>query len=63
MDSIAIKNVKLNEFIKRSLEANKVYRRGSYDRQLKAYECHDVEDISRSIYIKANKAVFIGFTY
>lgn len=63
MLKVSIKNVKLNEFIKRSLEANKVYRRGSYDRQLKAYECHDVEDISRSIYIKSNKVVFVGFTY
>ena len=63
MDSIAIRNTKPGEFIKRKPDAAAVYKRGHYVPGLKAFSCTDCDDISREIFIKANKAVYVGFTY
>ena len=60
---IALRNVKPGDFVKRKLDSNKVYRKGSYDRTTKSFELHDVEDICRTIFVKADKPVVVGFTY
>jgi hypothetical protein len=63
MDSIAIRNTKPGEYIKRKPDAAAVYKRGHYVPGLKAFSCIDCEDINREIFIKANRAVYVGFTY
>jgi hypothetical protein len=63
METIAIKNVKRGDYIKRKADALTVYVRGDYDRASKSYCCHAFDDISKSIYIKASKPVFVGFTF
>jgi hypothetical protein len=63
MQQITIKAVKQGEYIKRKADAKTVYIKGTYDRSTKTYECTDTDDINKQIYIKADKPVFIGFTY
>jgi hypothetical protein len=63
MQQIIIKSVKPGEYIKRKADAQAVYIKGAYDRASKSFECIDASDINRQIYIKADKPVFIGFTY
>lgn len=63
MEQIIIKSVKPGEYIKRKADAQTVYIKGAYDRATKSFECTDTNDINRQIYIKANKPVFVGFTY
>jgi hypothetical protein len=63
MNSIAIRNTKAGDFIKRKPDAAAVYKRGHYVPSLKAFSCTDCDDINREIFIKADKAVFVGFTY
>jgi hypothetical protein len=60
---MTLRNVKPNDFVKRKLDSNKVYRKGTYDRTTKSFELLDVEDICRSIFVKADKPVVVGFTY
>lgn len=63
MQQTTIKAVKSGEYIKRKADAKTVYIKGAYDRTTKSYECTDTEDMNRQVYIKADKPVFIGFTY
>jgi hypothetical protein len=63
MQQITIKAVKQGEYIKRKADAKTVYIKGTYDRSTKSFECTDTDDINKQIYIKADKPVFIGFTY
>lgn len=63
MQQTTIKAVKSGDYIKRKSDAKAVYIKGSYDRATKSFECTDAEDINKQIYIKADKTVFIGFTY
>jgi hypothetical protein len=63
MQQAIIKAVKQGEYIKRKADAKAVYIKGAYDRSTKTYECTDTDDINKQIYIKADKPVFIGFTY
>ena len=63
MTQTPIKATQAGEYIKRKADAARVYIRGQYDRSAKAYECTAADDISQVIYIKADKPVFIGFTY
>ncbi len=60
---VALKNVKPGDYVKRKADAVKVYIKGDYDRTTKSFELKDVEDINRCVYVKADKTVFIGFTY
>jgi hypothetical protein len=57
------KAVPKGDYIMRKADAKKVYKALGYCRLNKAYEFGDVDDISRSIYIKGTKPVFTGFTY
>ena len=63
MQTLSLKSVKSGEYIKRKADSKAVYIKGAYDRTTKSFSCVDVEDICREIFIKANKPVFIGFTY
>lgn len=63
MQNITIKSVKNGEYIKRKADAKTIYIKGEYIRSLKGFECADVSDINKTIVIKADKLVFVGFTY
>jgi len=63
MQTLTIKMVKAGDYIKRKADSKAVYMKSDYDRATKSYACVDVEDVCRVIYIKADKAVFVGFTY
>ena len=63
MTTQPLKSVKTGEYFKRKLDAKTVYVRGGYDRATKTFECHDAEDINRTIFIKADKPVFVDFCY
>jgi|TARA_R110002020_G_scaffold214207_3_gene421189 hypothetical protein len=60
---VLIQNVKPSDFIKRKPDAKKVYNRGKYDRTTKSYSCSDWDDLSREIFIKRGKTVYVGFTF
>lgn len=40
-----------------------VYTRGDYDRTEKKYECGKWSDISHSTYLKADRKVWVDFTF
>ena len=63
MKQKAIKDVRLDEYFKRSKDAKKVYVRGAYDRSEKDYSCYEFEDINKVIFLKGDKKVWIGFTF
>jgi hypothetical protein len=63
MQNIILRNVTKGDFVKRKSDSKAVYIKGAYDKTTKSFELVDVEDINRVIYIKANKPVYIGFTY
>lgn len=63
MQNITIKAVKPGDYIKRKHDAKTVYIKGGYIRALKGFECTDAEDINKTIVIKSDKLVFVGFTY
>ena len=63
MEEIEIKKTKKGEFLKRKADSQRVYVRGDYDRASKSYSCTAYDDINQEIFIKANKKVFIGFTF
>lgn len=60
---VALRSLPKGEFIQRPHAPNKVYKKGGYDRATKSFECHDTDDINRSIWIKADKLVVAGFTF
>lgn len=63
MISTMLKDCKKGEYIKRTVDAKKVYIRGDYNRATKSFSLIDCDDCNHEIFVKANKAVFIGFTY
>jgi hypothetical protein len=63
MQNIILKSVKPGDYVKRKADSKAVYIKGDYDRTTKSFELVDVEDINRVVYIKANKPVYVGFTY
>ena len=63
MKNITLKNVKPGDFVKRKADSKAVYIKGAYDRATKSFECQATDDICKTIYIKADKVVHIGFTY
>jgi hypothetical protein len=63
MQQVTIKAAKPGEYIKRKADAQTVYIKGAYDRASRSFSCVDADDINREIFIKADKPVFIGFTY
>lgn len=63
MQNVTIKQVKSGDYIKRKADAKTVYIKGDYIKSLKGFECTDASDINKTIVIKSDKLVFIGFTY
>jgi hypothetical protein len=60
---VAIQHVTKGDYVKRKTDSKAVYIKGDYCRIAKAYELRDADDINRSIYVKPDKVVVIGFTY
>lgn len=58
-----IRNTMRGEFIKRNQAAKTVYVRGDYVREKKAFECYAFDDISKFVYIKADKTVYVDFEF
>jgi hypothetical protein len=63
MQNITLKNVKPGDYVKRKADAATVYIKGAYDRTTKSFELQDTEDMNRFVYVKADKLVYVGFTY
>lgn len=63
MQVVMVRNIAKGEFVKRKADSKKVYVRGDYCRASKAYVLQDWNDISRAIYVKASKPLFIGFDF
>ena len=63
MQQVKLKDCKQGEYIMRKPNSKKVYIKHDYDRSTKRYSLMDTEDINRSIWLKGNTLVFIGFTY
>lgn len=63
MQQKTIREIKPGEYFKRKPDSQKVYSRGEYCRESKRYICGDFDDISRSISLKGDSLVFVGFTF
>lgn len=63
MEEKMIKELKKGEFLKRKADSKEVYIKGDYDRASKSFSCIAYSDINKEIFIKANKKVFVGFTF
>jgi hypothetical protein len=63
MQNIILRSVTKGDYVKRKADSKAVYIKGDYDKTTKSFELKDVEDINRVVYIKANKPVYVGFTY
>lgn len=63
MQNITLKSVKPGDYVKRKSDSKAVYIKSDYDRTTKSFCLVDVEDINRVVYIKADKLVYVGFTY
>ncbi len=63
MQNVTIKQVKPGDYIKRKADSKTVYIKGDHIRALKGFECADVSAINKTIVIKSDKLVFVGFTY
>lgn len=51
------------KFFKLNPESKQVYSISHYNKQDKTYSCFNVEDHNTKKFIKADKIVYIGFTY
>lgn len=63
MDTMQAKYIRRGEYVKRTPEAKKVYRRGEYDRATKRFSLVDCEDHCREIFVKADTLLTVGFDY
>lgn len=66
MEKKAIKDLKRGDLFKREINGQpgaKVYIKGSYDRASGTYSAIAYDDINNEIFLKPNKAVYIGFTF
>ena len=65
MNTISINKIKTSGavYFKLQPEANAVYTLNHYDRASKSYSISPVSDINKERFIKATKAVYIGFEY
>mgnify|MGYP003646181732 FL=1 len=63
MNTVTLNQVKSGDYIKRKADAKSVYIKGTYNKASKSFSCIDTDDINKEIFIKANKPVFVGFTY
>ena len=59
----AVKDLPKGEFVKRSQFGKKIYRRGEYIREAKAFALHHEDDISRWSLVRGSTKVWAGFRY
>ena len=59
----AVETLPVGEFVRKSEDAKKTYRRESYDRSTKRYVLTDCDDINREISVKPGTMLHAGFTY
>ncbi len=69
-ESLGCKPIKLNQlkklkekFFKLNPDSYKVYIVNHYNREDKTFTCSDFDDYNTDKFIKANKIVYIGFTF
>lgn len=60
---ILLRDVEKGDYVKRKLGANKVYVKGDYDKATKRFSLIDCNDMNREIFVKADKVVYVDFTY
>ena len=58
-----VEAIKRGEYVKRTADANKVFKRGPYCASTKCYALEDCSDISREVYVKRGTDLFINFEY
>jgi len=58
-----ISSLRPGAYFKRTSGAKKVYRKGAYDRSGRTYAGLDTDDIGRSIALKGDTRVYVGFEY
>ena len=58
-----LKDVKIGDFLIRKPTSTKVFTREAYDHSIKRFCLSDVMDTNKSLYLKGNTIVYIGFTY
>jgi hypothetical protein len=63
MQAITLRDVKPGEFVRRKPDAKKTYVKEAYDRTTKTFCLQDFDDISRQVYVKGDKLVWIGFDF
>lgn len=62
-ECVILRNVKRGDYVKRKVDSKTVYQKGDYDKATKSFSLIDTEDHCREVFVKADKAVFIGFDY
>lgn len=63
---IALRDVPKGEYVRRTMNPTikpKTYIKGDYDRASKTFELQDTDDMNRTVNLKGDKLVYIGFTY
>lgn len=55
--------IKKGEYVKRKIDAKKVYVRGEYNRSSGKYALQDCDDTNREIFVSGITMLHIGFTY
>jgi hypothetical protein len=63
MKTIAIEQVKKGDFVRRKADSKTTYIMDGYCRFNKAYQLTDFNDMSKCLYIKKGKMVFIDFDF
>lgn len=63
MKTLKVEDIQKGEFVIRSMNAKKVYTRGSYCRENGKYELNDVSDISRFIYVNKGTILITDFDF
>lgn len=60
---VAVEAIKRGEFVKRKADANKVFKRGEYDKATRRYSLEDCDDANREVFVKKGTMLFVGFSY
>ena len=59
----AMRKVKPGDYLMKSPTAAKVFIKGGYDRATDSFECCDAQSCNETVWIKASRVVYVGFTY
>lgn len=58
-----LRSVKRGDYVKRKADSKIVYVKGDYDRKSDTFCMSDADDMNRTIQLKADATVFVGFDY